>query len=162
MPVLVFSKAGSKRTAKSWAKWSSSLSYPSKPTSPNGCFGSVSRMWDEMRLPRILQRQRGTLLWGSHSEASSEKKDCTYFLIKSNVQINCLGSKSYYDQGHGRVHQASPFVYSIPFILTLKILATFIPDVCLKHLHSWVLVKRHSIYNQLNSPLELRHIAEHL
>lgn len=46
--------------------------------------------------------------------------------------------------------------------VSLKTVATFVPDVCLKNLHSRVLVKRHIIYNQLDGSLELCHIAKHL
>lgn len=47
------------------------------------------------------------------------------------------------------------------FLQTLKIV-TYVPDVCLKNLHSWVLVKRYSIYNQFDGSLKLWHVAEHL
>lgn len=43
-----------------------------------------------------------------------------------------------------------------------KIGATFVPDVCLKHLHRRVLVKRHGFYNQFDSLVELCHIAKDL
>lgn len=46
--------------------------------------------------------------------------------------------------------------------MTLKTVEICIPDVCLKDLNCGVLVKRHSVDNQLDGSLELGHVAKDL
>lgn len=46
--------------------------------------------------------------------------------------------------------------------LVTQTFATFVPDVCLKNLHRWVLVKRYGIYDQLDGSVELCDVAKNL
>lgn len=54
-PVLVFSNAGNKRLANSWAKCNNSSLYPVGIKFPKGCFTSLIRRCADNNDPRILR-----------------------------------------------------------------------------------------------------------